>query len=96
MEKPDRGKATKLLHQILDTIAYRVKSDNITLFELYPIINNPSTEPIPKVFKSYLFGLFLELGLLYQYAGTTSLRCKDVDHWEKYFHRDPTQQSSQE
>ena len=31
---------------------------------------------------SHLFGLFLELGLLFQYAGT-SLRCKCFDHWEK-------------
>ena len=43
MEKPDRGKATKLLHQILDTIAYKEKSDNVTLFQLYPLINNPMT-----------------------------------------------------
>ena len=89
MEKPDRGKATKLLHQIIDTIAYIVKSDNVTLFELYPLINNPLTQPIPKVFKSHLFGLFLELGLLYQYAGTTSLRCKNVDHWGKILSSKP-------
>ena len=96
MEKPDSGKATKLLHQILDTIAYRVKSDNVTLFEIYPLIKNPSTQTIPKVFNSHLFGLFLELGILYQYAGTTSLRCKNVDHWGGgSFHQDPTQKSSQ-
>ena len=90
MEKPDRGKATKLLHQILDTIAYRVKSDNVTLFELYPLIKNPSTHPIPKFFKRHLFGLFLDLGLLYQYAGTTILRCQNVDNWEKILHQGPT------
>ena len=83
MVKPDYGKAKKLLHKIIDTIAYRVKSDNVTLFELYPLINNPSAQPIPNVFKSHLFGLFLELGLLHQYAGTTSIRCENVDHWEK-------------
>ena len=83
MEKPDRGKATKLLHQILDTIAYIVKSDHVTLFELYPLINNPFTHPIQNLFKIHIFGLFLDLGLLYQYAGTTSLRFKNVDHWEK-------------
>ena len=43
MEKPDCGKATKLLHQILDTITYKEKSDNVTLFQLYPLINNPMT-----------------------------------------------------
>ena len=69
MEKSDRGKATKLLHQILDTIAYKEKSDNVTLFELYPLINNLTKQPLPKVFNSHLFGLFLELGLLFQYAG---------------------------
>ena len=90
MEKLDSGEAKKLLYRILDKIAYRVKSDNVTLFELYPLINNPSTQPIPKVFKSHMFGLFLELGFLYQYSGTTILRCKRFDHWEKYFHRDST------
>ena len=70
MEKPDRRKATKLLHKILDVIAYKEKSDNVTLFQLYPLINNPMTQPIPKVFKSHLFGLFPELGLLFQYAVT--------------------------
>ena len=64
MEKTDRGKATKLLHQILDTIAYKNKLDNVTLFQIYPLISNPRTQPIPKVFKSHLFVLFLELGLL--------------------------------
>ena len=34
MEKLDREKDTKLVHQIIDTIAYRVKSDHVTLFEL--------------------------------------------------------------
>ena len=96
MEKLDRGKATKLLHQILDKISYREKSDNVTLFQLYPLINNHSTQPIPKVFKSHLFGLFLEMGLLFQYAGNNSLRCKYVDHWEKFFHQDSTQKSPQE
>ena len=43
MEKPDRGKVTNILHQILDTIAYKEKSDNFTLFQLYPLINNPMT-----------------------------------------------------
>ena len=71
MEKPDCGKATKLLHQIIDTITFREKSDNVTLFELYPIINKPSIQPIPKVFKSHLFGIFPELGLLFQYSGTS-------------------------
>ena len=74
MVKPDHGKAKKLLHKIIDTIAYIEKSDNVTLFELYPLINNPLTQTIPKMFKSNLFGIFLELGLLFQYAGTTSLR----------------------
>ena len=76
------GRPAKLLHQILDIIAYREKSDNETLFELYPLVNNTSTQTITKVFKSHLVGLFLELGLLFQYAGT-SLRCKNVDHWGK-------------
>ena len=43
MEKPNRGKSTKLLHQILDTVSYKEKSDNVTLFQLYPLINNPMT-----------------------------------------------------
>ena len=43
MEEPDHGKATKPLHQILDMIVYKEKSDNVTLFQLYPLINKPMT-----------------------------------------------------
>ena len=71
MEKPDRGKETKLLHKILDTIEYKEKSYHVTLFQLYPLIKNPTTTPISKVFKSHLLGLFLEMGILFQYAGTS-------------------------
>ena len=78
MEKPDRGKETKLLNKILDTIEYKEKSYHVTLFQLYPLIKNPTTQQISKVFKSHLFGLFPDLGLIFQYAGT-SLRCKNVD-----------------
>ena len=73
MEKPDRGKATNLLHQILDTIAYKDKSDNVTLFNLYPLINNPMTQLIPKVFNSHLFVIFLELGLSFQSERSKSI-----------------------
>ena len=92
--EPDHWNSTKILHQILDTIAYEDKSDNVILFQLYPIIKNPMTQPITKVFKSHLFGLFLDMGILFQYLGT-SLRCKNDDQCEKCFHQDPTQQSSQ-
>ena len=82
MEKIDLGKATKLLYKILDIIAYKDKSDNDTFLKLYPLISNPTTQPIPKLFKSHLFVLFLELGILFQYAGTR-LRCKFFDQWKK-------------
>ena len=64
MEKPERGKAVKILHQMLDNIAYKEKSDNVTLFQLYLLISNPTKQQKPKVFKSNIVGLFLELGLL--------------------------------
>ena len=82
MEKSERGKATKLLHQILDNIAYKEKSDDVTLFQLYPLINNPMTQTITKVFNIRLFGILIDLGILFQYAGTI-LRCKNVDQWGK-------------
>ena len=40
------------------------------------------TQIIPKVFISHLFGLLLDLGLLFQYVGT-SLRYKKFDQWNK-------------
>ena len=71
MEKLDLEKFTKLIHQIPYAIAYKNKSDSFTLFQLYPIINNRMTHPITKMFKSHIFGFFSELGLLFQYAGTS-------------------------
>ena len=37
-------------------------------------------KPTPKVFMNHLFGIFLYLGILFQYSGI-SLRCKNVDQW---------------
>ena len=54
MDKPDRGKATKILHQILlNTISYKKKSDNVTLFQIYILIK---VCPIAPPSKELTFG----------------------------------------
>ena len=64
-----------------------MKSDYVTLFELYPPINISPTQPIHLVLNSHLFGIFLE---------PPASDAKILTIRGKCFHRDPTQQSSQE
>ena len=70
----------EILHKILDNIAYTKQSNDVTLFQLYPLTNAPRIQPIPHLYKNHLMGLFLELKLL---AHGTQLRTRSVDKWNE-------------
>ena len=75
-----RANCVEILHKILDNIAYTKQSNDVTLFQLYPLTNAPRIQPIPHLYKNHLMGLFLELKLL---AHGTQLRTRSVDKWNE-------------
>ena len=72
----------KILHKILDDIAYTKESNDVTLFQLYQFNDTPMVQPIPRLFKNHLMGLFLELKLLFTRG--TQLRTRSVDKWNAF------------
>jgi hypothetical protein len=56
---------TEILHTVLENIAYSKESNNETLYQLYPLTDTPCIQPVPRVHKNHLMGLFLELRLLF-------------------------------
>ena len=84
MQNPDQGKAVKLLCLTLDNIAHRDESDGgVHFIQLYPLVDNPRIQLIPKVYKGHLFGLFLELKLITCHGGT-SIRTKNDEKWNEF------------
>ena len=79
MGNPDQGKAVK----ILDKIAHRNDSDDVSFIQLYPLIDNPRIQLIPKVYKGHLFRLLLELKLITCH-GATSIRTKNDQKWNEF------------
>ena len=71
----------EILHKILDNIAFMNQSNDVTLFQLYPLTNTPHIQPIPRLYKNLLMGLFLELKLLSTRG--KQLRTRSVDKWNK-------------
>ena len=69
----------EILHKILDNIAYTKESNDVTLFQLYPLNDTPMVQPIPRLFKNHLMGLFLELNLLFPRG--PKLRLGGIDKW---------------
>ena len=82
-----RANCVEILHKILDNIAYTKQSNDATLFQLYPLTNAPRIQPIPRLYKNHLIGLFLELKLLSTRGH--QLRTRSVDKWNELI----TQQS---
>ena len=72
---------TEILHTILENIAYKKESNDVTLFSLYPLIDTPMVQPIPHLYKNHLMGLFLELDLLVPYGKQGKQRSKGPDKW---------------
>ena len=70
---------TAILHTILENIAYEKESNDVTLFALYPLTDTPMVQPIPRLFKNHLMGLFLELNLLFHRGPKLQLR--GIDKW---------------
>ena len=77
-----RVRCVEILHKILDNIAYIKESNDVTLFQLYPLNDTPMVQPIPRLFKNHLMGLFLELKLLTTRG--TQLRTRSVDKWNAF------------
>ena len=72
----------EILHKILDNIAYTKESNDVTLFQLYPLNDTPMVQPILRLFKNHLMGLFLWLKLLTTCG--TQLRTRSVDKWNAF------------
>ena len=70
---------TEILHTILENIAYKEESNNVTLYIVYPLIDTPRIQPIPRLYKNHLMGLFLELNLLFPRGPKLQLR--GIDKW---------------
>ena len=70
---------TAILHTILENIAYEKESNDVTLFALYPLTDTPMVQPIPRLFKNHLMGLFLKLNLLFPRGPKLQLR--GIDKW---------------
>ncbi len=70
---------TEILHTVLENIAYSKESNNETLYQLYPLTDTPRIQPVPRVHKNHLMGLFLELGLLFNRKD--QLQSKGIDKW---------------
>ena len=68
-----------LLHRILEIIAFKKETNEVTLFSVYPLIDTPSIQPIPHIYKNHLMGLFLELNLVYTHVG--KLQSRGIDKW---------------
>ena len=74
---------TEILHTILENIAYKEESNDVTLFVVYPLTDTPRIQqPIPRLYKNHLMGLFLELKLLITRG--TQLRTRSVDKWNAF------------
>ena len=72
---------TKILHTILENIAYKEESNDVTLFALYPLTDTPRIQPIPRLYKNHLMGLFLELKLLFPHGRKLQLR--GIEKWNQ-------------
>ena len=72
---------TKILHTILENIAYKAESNDVTLYSVYPLTDTPRIQPIPRLYKNHLIGLFLELKLLSTRGH--QLRTRSVDKWNE-------------
>ena len=74
--------STEILHTILENIAYKEESNDVTLFVVYPLTDTPRIQqPIPRLYKNHLMGLFLELKLLITHG--TQLRTRSVEKWNE-------------
>ena len=76
-----REHCVEIQHKILDNIAYTNQSNDVTLFQLYPLTNAPHIQPIPRLYKNLLMGLFLDLKLLSTCG--KQLQTRSVDKWNK-------------
>ena len=77
-----RANCVEILHKILDNIVYTMKESNdVTLFQLYPLTNAPRIQLIPHLYKNHLMGLFLELKLLITCG--TQLQTRSVEKWNE-------------
>ena len=47
---------TKILHTILENIAYKAESNDVTLYIVYPLTDTPRIQPIPRLYKNHLMG----------------------------------------
>ena len=73
--------STEILHAILENIAYKEESNDVTLFALYPLTDTPRIQPIPRLYKNHLMGLFLELKLLFTRGRKLQLR--RIENWNQ-------------
>ena len=72
----------KFYIEMLDNILYSNKSNDVTLYSLYPLTDTPMVQPILRLFKNHLMGLFLlELNLLVPYRKQGKLQSKGSEKW---------------
>ena len=75
--------STEILHTILENIAYKEESNDVTLFVVYPLTDTPRIQqPIPLLYKNHLMGLFLELNLLFPHRRKLQLR-GGIEKWNE-------------
>ena len=72
---------TEILHTILENIAYKEESNDVTLFVLYPLTDTRHIQPTPRLYKNHLMGLFLELKLLFPHGRKLQLR--GIEKWNE-------------
>ena len=70
---------TKILHTFLENIAHKAESNDVTLYIVYPLTDTPRIQPIPRLYKNHLMGLFLELKLLFPRG--PKLHLGGIDKW---------------
>ena len=83
MKMTHHADSTEILHTILENIAYKEESNDVTLFVVYPLTDTPRIQqPIPRLYKNHLMGLFLELNLLFPRRRKLQLR-GGIEKWNE-------------